>query len=264
MNNTTESAEPAEPAEIEYPLVSAILLARKTSIKDVLAAIECFKAQSYPYKELIILNNARNQFEASELNIKAEKDIFLVDTLTRLNAGQARNYGIRAANGRILAQFDADYWHDPQRLEAQVATLAENEAHICVLSETLLYSYVSGRASMNTNEKAAILGTMVFIRPLNIDYPPVTKHEEFGILDKMVKAGMKPIAMAKPELCCKLLATKGDRVHNPENNGLSKKHFQLVKKIVKDRLALGHVSESIPNDREIEDHESLESIVYDN
>ena len=256
MSNTTESDE--------YPLVSAILLAGKASIKDVLAAIECFKVQSYPYKELIILNNARNQFEASGLNIKAEKDIFLVDTPTELYAGQARNYGIRAANGRILAQFDADYWHDPRRLETQIATLAENEAHICILSETLLYSYVSGRASMNTNEKAAILGTMVFIRPSNIDYPPVTKHEEFGILNKMVKAGMKPIAIAKPELCCKLLNTKGDRVHNPENNGLSKKNFQLVKIIVKDRLALEYGSEPIPNNQEIEDHKSLEPVVHDN
>ena len=235
-----------QPESEEYPLVSAILLAGRTSVSDVLAAIECFKAQTYPYKELIVLNNAKDQFSASGLNIKAEKDVFLIDTPSDLPAGMARNFGIRAANGRILAQFDADYWHDPKRLETQIATLAENEAHICILSETLLYSYTSGRASMNSNEKSAILGTVVFIRPAEIDYPPSTKHEEFGILDRMVKGGMKPIAMSKPELCCKILTTISGRNHEPENHGLSKKQFQIVRKIVKDRLSLEHGPEPIP------------------
>lgn len=249
--------------EDEYPLVSAIMLAGRMPITDILAAIECFRAQTYPYRELIVLNNAKSQFDASELNIRAEKDIFLIDTPADLNAGMARNYGIKAANGRILAQFDADYWHDPKRLEAQVATLAENDSHICVLSETLLYSYVSGRAATYTNAKEAVLGTMVFIRPANIDYPPVTKHEEFGILDRMVKAGMKPIAMSKPELACKFYLTNGDRIHEPENDGLNKKQFQLVKRIVKDRYDLENGQAPAPNDQKSGDRESPEPAVAD-
>lgn len=263
MNNAADKpVEPADKAD-QYPLVSAIMLAGRMPLSDILAAIQCFKAQTYPYKELIVLNNAKSQFAASELNLQAEKDIFLIDTPTDLNVGMARNYGIKAANGKILAQFDADYWHDPKRLEAQIATLAENEAHICVLSETLLYSYVSGRACLNTNEKAAILGTMVFIRPSNIDYPPVAKHEEYGILDKMVKAGLKPIAMTKPELCCKLLLTAGEEIDEPENNGLSKRRFKLVQKIVKDRSALKSGEVPVPSDQRNEDRESPEPVAAD-
>jgi len=232
----TATIEPE--AEEKYPLVSAIMLAGRTSSFDVLAAIECFKAQTYPYKELIILNNAGNQFEASGLNIKAEKDIFLVDTPTELNAGMARNYGIKSANGQIIAQFDSDYWYHPKRLDAQIATLAENEAHICVLSETLQYSYISGNATTYSNERKAILGSMVFVRPANVDYPPVTKDEEYGMLDKMVKAGMKPIAMTKPEFACKLILTSKDRNYKPINSDLNKKNFQVVKKIVKGRHTL--------------------------
>lgn len=215
-----------------YPLVSAIMLAGKTSIRDVLACIECFKSQTYPYKELIILNNARNQFEASALNIQAERDIFLIDSPAHLTAGQARNHGIKSANGQILAQFDADYWHSPQRLETQVTALAQNEAHICVLSETLLYSYVSGRASLAQNTKRAILNTMVFIRPSQIDYPPTVKYEEFGIIEKMLKAGMKTISIDQPELCCKLLFTSGNRISIPTNTDLIDKHFKLIGNIV--------------------------------
>ena len=122
--------------EQEYPLVSAIMLAGKIAPANIMAGIECFKSQDYSYKELIIVNNAQNQLDASSLNIKAEKDIFIVDTPQHLTTGMARNYGISAANGQILAQFDADYWHSPSRLSAQVAGMAKNESHIAVFNKT--------------------------------------------------------------------------------------------------------------------------------
>jgi glycosyltransferase involved in cell wall biosynthesis len=224
MNDTTPE---------DYPLVSAIMLAGRHPIKDVLAAIACFRAQTYPYKELIIVNNAANQFDASALNIKAERGIFIVDTPYPFFAGMARNYGIAAANGKILAQFDADYWHAPGRLEAQIATLAEHEGHVAVLASTLSYSYVSGRASYNTNDRGAILGTMVFVRPQNIDYPNIDKQEEHGILDKFQKANLDVISLPAPTLACKLHL--GGDVIKPANVGLSKQDFTLVKKILKDR-----------------------------
>jgi hypothetical protein len=120
---------------------------------------------------------------------------------------------------------------------------------------------------MNTNQKEAILGTMVFIRPAEIDYPPVEKHEEFGILDKMVKAGMKPIAIAKPELCCKLLLTSDEEVDDPrdmENDGLTKRQFSLVKKIVKGRSALKSGEVPVPDDQKSGDRESPEPVAADN
>lgn len=219
----------------EYPLVSAIMLAGRTSIKDVLSAIKCFKAQTYPYKELIIVNNASNHLEASGFNIKAEQDIFLIDTPFGLSSGMARNYGISAANGRILAQFDPDYWYSPNRLESQVATLAENNAHIAVLSETLNYSFTSGRATYQTNDRKAILNTMVFLRPSGIDYPNVERQEELGIIGKMQEEGMTIISMPTLELACKFQLTSGERVLKPTNCGLLAQHFKIIKRILKDR-----------------------------
>jgi len=224
-------------AATDYPLVSCIMLAGRTSLQDVLSAIECFKAQTYPYKELVIVNNAKTQFEASELNLTAKREIFFIDTPHLLSAGMARNFGISAANGRILAQFDLDYWHAPNRLMAQVATLAENEAQVAMLTKTLMYSFVSGRATYNTNGRQAILGTMVFIRPNNIDYPNTDKHEEVGILEKMQKAEMKLLAMPQPDLCCKLCLTTKEQIAKPINIDVTEEHFALIKRIVKDRCA---------------------------
>lgn len=221
----------------EYPLVSAIMLAGQCPTEDILAAIRCFKAQTYPYKELIIVNNAKTQFEASKLNIHAQKDVFIIDTPIGLSAGMARNYGISSANGQILAQFDADYYHSPKRLEAQIATLAENEAHVSVLTETLQYSFISGRASYNRNDKNAILGTMVLVRPRDIDYPNVNKNEEKGFLEKLLKAELKVISIPKSDLACKLCLTKYKRTFQIDKyDGVSTTHLKFVKQMLKERL----------------------------
>jgi glycosyltransferase involved in cell wall biosynthesis len=219
----------------EFPLVSAIMLAGRTALPDIITAIACFQAQTYPYKELVIVNNAKSQFDAAALNIQAQRNVALVDTPYPFFAGMARNFGISTANGRILAQFDPDYWYAPNRLESQIAMLASEEAAVVVLASTLQYSYVSGRASYQQNDRNAILGTMVFIRPQNLDYPNIDKQEELGLLQKFQDSGAKIVAMPAPELACKMCYTAGERAHKPVNTNLSKSHFEVVKKIVKVR-----------------------------
>lgn len=224
----------------EYPLVSAIMLAGRSKIADVLHAIDCFQKQTYPYKELIIVNNAKTQFIASSMVINANKNVFVIDTPTELTAGMARNYGIKSANGRILAQFDSDYWHAPERLSTQIAAMAEHEAHVCMLSETLSYSYLSGRAGIFRNSKSIVLNTMVYIRPNDIDYPPYYKSEEFGILGKMIEAGMKPISIQRPDLCCKVVpgdCIAGEASATMNNDGLDEDQLNIIKSMVDQRLA---------------------------
>lgn len=227
MTNTTDQ---------EYPLVSAIMLAGQCPHEDIFAAIKCFNSQTYPYKELIIINNAKTQFEASALNMHAQKDIFIIDTPIGLSAGMARNYGISAANGQILAQFDADYYHSPNRLEVQIATLAGNEAHVSVLTETLQYSFVSGKATYQRNDKQAILNTMVLVRPRDIDYPNVNKNEEKGFLEKLINAGMKTISIPKVDLMCKLCLTKHERTFEINKSDVSNPHAKIIKQMLKERI----------------------------
>lgn len=211
------------------------MLAGRTALPDIVTAIACFQAQTYPYKELIIVNNAKSQFDAASLNIQAQRNVALVDTPYPFFAGMARNFGISTANGRILAQFDPDYWYAPNRLEAQVATLAQNEASVVMLSSTMQYSFISGRASYQQNDRNAVLGTMLFIRPTNIDYPNLDKQEELGLLEKFNAASAKVLAMPSPELACKLCYCSGKRTTKPVNSGLSKSHFDVLKKMMKNR-----------------------------
>ena len=217
----------------KFPLLSAIMLVGRTSPKDVVQAIKCFKSQSYPNKELIIVNNAANQYEAASLNIIAEDNIFLIDTPSNLNAGMARNYGVRAANGQLLAQFDADYWHGPARLSTQVATMAENGSHVCMLSKTLKYSFVTGNSGIYSNPKDVILGTMVFVRPKQVDYPDADKNEEFVLLDRLIRANYSPITISNLNLCCKLTLSTNQIVLKPSHNNLDEQQKQIINNIIK-------------------------------
>lgn len=216
---------------MEHPLVSALTILNSTDLLET--TLRCFRRQTYPYKELIIVNNAKNQTTASEITISAEPDVFLIDTPELWPAGQARNYAISAANGRILAQFDTDSWHHPNRLEAQIATMVANEAHICVLNKSLSYSMHSQVARYWENKQQAILNTMVYIRPASIDYGQATKYEEFDMLEKMQNSGMQIIAIDKPDLVCKLFYNK-----NCQNNNIkyeiSDEHMQSIKDAIAD------------------------------
>lgn len=218
----------------DYPLISAMMLVGRVKPTDVMACIRCYKAQTYPNKELIIINNAKNQFAASELNIEAEPDIALIDTPVELSAGMARNYGISAANGQILAQFDPDFWYAPERLETQVSAMAREGAHICAFASCLSYSFVSGIARLWTNNAGAILNTMIFARPAQIDYPDFDHGEEREILRKMSAAGMRSISINRPELCCRLHLC-ADEVLEPIVTDLSDQQSEVVRMMLADR-----------------------------
>lgn len=205
----------------DYPLVSAIMLAGKTPLADLMRCIECFHAQTYPSKELIIINTGQDIPEGSNTIIQSE----------RAPAGILRNKAIAASNGQILAQFDADYWHAPNRLAAQISTMANKQAHISVLASTLYYSFISGRARLNCNQQNAVLNTMVWVKS-DINYPPIEHGEEYIMFSSMCQSGMRPIAIDQPELCCKMILTNNNRQIRPANVDLSDQQFEIVQKIV--------------------------------
>jgi len=215
-------------------------LAGKTSYENISNTIKCFQSQTYPNKELIIVNNARTQFEASALIIEPQPNILVIDTPLQFSAGLARNYGLNASNGQFIAQFDADMWHAPNRLLVQIQTMIEQEAHVSMFNAVMQYSEASGLATYYTNPKNAIPNTMVMVNPNFInpppqpvpEYPAVEKGEELGILLKL--ASYKIITIPISNMICRLIECD-KRIKKPINNGLTNIDFRTIKKILKTR-----------------------------
>lgn len=227
----------------EVPLVSAIMVVGRSPQWQVQLAVNCFANQTYPNKELLIINNCRTQWEAAGLDLKLPADATVIDADAHLSAGMCRNYGISAANGDLFIQFDSHCWHSPYRIEAQLEAMLKYQAHICVLSRGLEYSYCSGYAGYWTNRKGAVLNTMMYLRPKEDDYKDVDKGEELSLINKMVQSGYKPITIDRPHLIMRSHYCSGDMtkkvINLPGPNALDPKHLAAVRKAVRGQALPG-------------------------
>jgi glycosyltransferase involved in cell wall biosynthesis len=117
---TREDAHVAERDPAEAPLVSVIIPAYNVECY-VAAAIDSALAQTYPNVEVVVVDDGSTDRTAEVVAGYGDR----VVTVTQENRGLAgaRNAGIRAAAGSVLALLDADDLWLPERLERCVPLL---------------------------------------------------------------------------------------------------------------------------------------------
>ena len=98
-------------------LVSAIMPTGRLPGRRALSqvAIECFFRQTYPDRQLVIVNHSEEPFGLEDPRVK-EVVVRRPPTL-----GELRNIGLDAADGELLITWDDDDWHHPCRMEKQAA-----------------------------------------------------------------------------------------------------------------------------------------------
>ena len=80
----------------------------------IVRALSSIKAQTYPVKEVIIVNDGSNFILLTELVAKFNEHlhIILIDLVVNSGAANARNIGVKNSSGRFVAFLDADdVWH---------------------------------------------------------------------------------------------------------------------------------------------------------
>lgn len=97
----------------------------------VAQTIESVLAQTYPYWEMLIINDGSTD-NSGQIALQYAEHDNRIQVITQHNAGSAaaRNNGIRRANGRYIALLDADDLWEPNFLEAQISLLHNKQ---CVL-----------------------------------------------------------------------------------------------------------------------------------
>ncbi|SRR5271166_2478227 len=121
-------AAPSPASGTPQPLVSCIMptMDRRAFVPR---AIEYFRRQDYPAKQLIILDDGRDL--VADLVPIGDTEIVYQRLDHRMVLGAKRNLACQIARGTIIAHWDDDDWQARYRLSVQVSRLVEGGHDIC-------------------------------------------------------------------------------------------------------------------------------------
>jgi len=106
-------------------------------------AIRLFLAQTYPEKELVILDDGEDP--VGDL-IPSDPQIRYLRHHRRQPIGVKRNLACEETQGDIIAHWDDDDWYAPQRLRRQIEALVATQADLCGLDRVLFLDAGARRA----------------------------------------------------------------------------------------------------------------------
>ncbi|HEX5725389.1 MAG TPA: glycosyltransferase family A protein [Longimicrobiaceae bacterium] len=186
---------PAAPAG-EPPLVSCIMPTADRR-PFVARAIEYFLRQDYPNTELVIVDDGADA--VADLAARDPRITYL-RAPRGTSIGAKRNAGCQAARGEIVACWDDDDWHAPDRLSYQAAPLLAGRADATALEGTVLVEHPAGRfwaCSARVRDTmffyGVVGGTVVFHRRSleRARFPDASLAEDAGFLRALLRRGAR-------------------------------------------------------------------------
>jgi len=134
----------------ELPCISCVCVTRK---KPALLqrAINCFAAQTYGHKELVIVfedddNLTAGFIEKNRLQWQKNIRVVCVKTTPKISLGRLRNLGIKAAEGQYICQWDDDDWYHKDRLLTQYNALVAANRDGAIMTRWLVFDTVTRKA----------------------------------------------------------------------------------------------------------------------
>lgn len=123
----------------ELPLISCLMVTTKR-FEQAKLAIKCFQNQTYPNKELIIIDDDKSKLLAQYVTQLPDKNIHHLHIESREQTlGELRNLALANASGHYVCQWDDDDLANPYRLEIQLAALEALKAEACFLQTWLIW-----------------------------------------------------------------------------------------------------------------------------
>jgi len=153
-------------------------------------AIECFSEQTWPNKELVIIDDGAEDYSdliASFDCADLVRYIKLQPANPRLSLGELRNLSIEEAHGEWCVQWDDDEWYHHERLAIQLNAAAQADVGASALKWTLMHVKENSDESLTFRGDSGIAtpGTLMF-RKGDVRYPHLARNED-GIFLRDVK-----------------------------------------------------------------------------
>ncbi len=155
------------------PLVTAVMITGLHRERYPLAriAIECFKNQTYPNRELLIVNHGPESLADADPRIR-ELRIIKKNTDT---IGDLRNFGLKHAAGEFILNWDDDDWHHPERIATQMSVQEEDAA--VFLRNRIHHSFLNGCAQV-VDSPGGAHATILHPRAVKFRYPSMVRGSD--------------------------------------------------------------------------------------
>jgi glycosyltransferase involved in cell wall biosynthesis len=159
-----------------------------------LQAVRYFQRQDWPATELIIVEDGPPLLAGL---LPDDARITLVPSGRSRSIGSKRNLACELAQGEIVALWDDDDWHGPERLSRQVGPIVAGDADMTALRDCVLFDvrrWQFWRWSNDLHQRMLVRdvlgGTLAFRRRIWQDlvrYPDQSLAEDAVFLDQAVR-----------------------------------------------------------------------------
>ena len=177
---------------MEYPLISCICVTRNKPLM-LERAIQCFHAQTYPNKELIILYDDDDVATGFFLgNRPAVKNIrvICIPRSPDIKLGELRNIAIQAAGGTYVCQWDDDDWFHASRLQYQFQQVATSSYAGCIMTVWTIFDATVNKVYISNKRPGE---GSIFCKKevlLHTKYDNTSSGEEAPVIDHLLTSGL--------------------------------------------------------------------------
>lgn len=174
---------------LDYPKISCLLVTAEGRLPYFRRSVQCYINQTYPNKELVIVNDGSPGYQQQLKEIVADRsDVKLIFLKKPYTLGALRNISVSLCSGDIWVQWDDDDFNCHERLVTQFQQLQCTRRRVCFLSDQLHY-YFPTRELYWENWKqhsgghtryALIPGTCMCWKSFKVKYPSAGLHAAAG------------------------------------------------------------------------------------
>jgi glycosyltransferase involved in cell wall biosynthesis len=174
------------PAE---PLISCLCLTRKRP-EHLARAIQCFLAQTYGNKELVVVFPESDAGTAACLETFESAQIRPCPvTIPGATLGDLRNFSIERAQGELMCGWDDDDWYSPERLRRQHLALTSSKKSATVFARIFIYHAARQKAYLSCERlwENSVFFNKADIAEHGVRYPSLNKNEDYEFVNLLIK-----------------------------------------------------------------------------
>ena len=183
------------------PLISCLMVTRGDLVPAQFA-IDCFRRQTWPNRELVIVGDAPDSELPAFIETLGDPAIRYVPTAPAA-LGTMRNVSVEAARGTFLCQWDDDDLYHPQRLEFQYGELIARGAAAHFLSRWLMWWPEQRRLALA--KRRIWEGSMLARREALGSYPAIARREDTRAIAELRQRGNRIVYTDQPLAYCYII-----------------------------------------------------------